>query len=178
MSIVRWRLVNALVCDCTYGYITKSKRIELGLEKTHYNDAFIIANGSSQTRSTPITYKQVRRNNRELEKFYDAKYIDIRTREKVPANDLNNGRRVRNKNKNSENLRKYRGEKISKGYRALKKKKRYTYQRNDLVKYKGKIYRVLGNQGSTNGVVLEGKKYPSADKLTLYRFGKGFSCLL
>jgi len=178
MSIVRWRLVNALVCDCTYGYITKSKRIELGLEKTHYNDAFVIANGSSQTRSIPITYKQVRRNNRELEKFYDAKYIDIRTREKVPANALNNGRRVRNKNKNSVNLRKYRGEKISKGYRALKKKKRYTYQRNDLVKYKGKIYRVLGNQGSTNGVVLEGKKYPSADKLTLYRFGKGFSCLL
>jgi len=175
MSIVRWRLVNALVCDCTYGYITKSKRIELGLEKTHYNDAFVIANGSSQTRSIPITYKQVRRNNRELEKFYDAKYIDIRTREKVPANALNNGRRVRNKNKNSVNLRKYRGEKISKGYRALKKKKRYTYQANDLVKYKGKIYVVKGSSGNTNQVVLEGNKWVLVKYITPYRFSKGFS---
>ena len=43
------------------------------------------------------------------------------------------------------------------------------------MKYKGKIYKVLGNQGSTNGVVLEGKKYPSTDKLIPYRFGKGFN---
>jgi hypothetical protein len=176
MSIVRWRLVNALVCECTYGYITKSKRIELGLEKTHNNDAFVISGGSSQTRSTPITYKQVRRNNRALEIFIDAKYIDIRTREKVSANDLNNGRRTRNKNKNGENLRKYRGKKISKGCRRIRTK-RYFYQRNDLVKYKGKIYRVLGNQGNLNSLILEGKKYPKVSSITLYRFGKGFSCL-
>ena len=125
-----------------------------------------------------LFYKQVRRNNRELETFVDAKYIDIRTEEKVSANDLNNGRRVRNKNKNGENLRKYRGPKISKGCRRIKKQKRYTYQRNDLVKYKGKIYRVLSNQGNTNSVTLEGKKYPYIKFITLYRFGKGFSCLL
>ena len=30
----------------TYGYLTKSKRIHQELEKTHYNDAFCIANGN------------------------------------------------------------------------------------------------------------------------------------
>ena len=36
--------------------------------------------------------KQVRRNNRSLAKFYDAKYIDSRTGEKVSGQDLFNGR--------------------------------------------------------------------------------------
>jgi hypothetical protein len=170
-------MINALACDCTYGYITKSKRIELGLEKTHYNDAFVISGGSSQTRSTPITYKQVRRNNRALEIFIDAKYIDIRTGEKVPANDLNNGRRVRNKNKNGENLRKYRGSKISKGQRRIRTK-RYFYQANDLVKYLGRIYTVKGNISSGRQVQLrETKKQPKPELLIPYRFSKGFSCL-
>ncbi|MEA1969954.1 MAG: hypothetical protein U9N77_17265, partial [Thermodesulfobacteriota bacterium] len=39
-----------LECKETYGYITKSKRIEQELEKSHHNDAFVIANGSTQTR--------------------------------------------------------------------------------------------------------------------------------
>jgi hypothetical protein len=177
MSIVRWRMINALVCPRTYGYITKSKRIELGLEKTHYNDAFIIANGNLQERIEPITYKQVRRNNRELETFVDAKYIDIRTGEKVPANELNNGRRTRNKNKNGENLRKYRGEKVSKGQRRIRTK-RYPYQRNDLVRYKGKIYTVKANMGNLNIVELFGKKYPKVKFISLYKYGKGFNCLL
>ena len=177
MSIVRWRLVNLLGCSYTYGYITKGKRIELGLEKTHYNDAFIIANGSSQTRSIPITYKQVRRN-RSLEKFYDAKYIDIRTGEKVSANELNNGRRTRNKNKSGENLRKYRSTKISKGMRRIRTQ-RYFYQPNDLVKYLGKIYTVKGIISKGSQVQLrETKKQPKPELLTPYRFSKGFSSII
>ena len=34
MSSIRWKLVNALKCKHTYGYITKSKRIEEGIEKS------------------------------------------------------------------------------------------------------------------------------------------------
>ena len=46
MTTVRWRLTNELCAKHTYGYITKSGRIGLKLDKTHYNDAFVIAGGS------------------------------------------------------------------------------------------------------------------------------------
>lgn len=72
MTIVRWRLVNKLrelgnVVNISYGYLTKGKRIELGLEKSHINDAFVIAGGNKQKR-TNINYfvKQVRKCNRKL----------------------------------------------------------------------------------------------------------------
>ncbi|CEP79016.1 hypothetical protein [Defluviitoga tunisiensis] len=111
MSTIRWKLVNALMCDYTYGYITKSKRVSLGLEKTHYNDAFCIAGGINQQRIEPIYFEQIRRNNRSLEKFYDAKYVDIRDKSIKTGQELFCGRRTRNKNLNEENLHKYRGAK-------------------------------------------------------------------
>jgi len=51
----------------TFGYITKQQRLELGLKKTHYNDAFCIAGGSVQNRVKPIELKQKHRNNRSLQ---------------------------------------------------------------------------------------------------------------
>jgi hypothetical protein len=51
----------------TFGYITFVKRNELGLEKTHFNDAFAIANGTNQERISPIVIRQKRRNNRALQ---------------------------------------------------------------------------------------------------------------
>ena len=53
MNIVRWRLVNTLKCAWTYGYITKHDRIKMKLEKSHINDAFVIAGGTTQSRSVP-----------------------------------------------------------------------------------------------------------------------------
>ncbi len=176
MSMVRWRLVNFIDCTNTYGYITKTNRIKHGIEKSHCNDAFVISGGSNQKRVTPIIFEQVRRNNRSLEKFYDAKYIDIRTGEKVSGGDLNCGRRTRNKNKDSENLRIYRGQKISKGQRRIRTK-RYFYQPNDLVKYEEKIYTVKGTQNNGAYVALkEIKKVPRVELLTPYKFRKGFVC--
>jgi len=72
MSIVRWKLVNRLkelgnVVSVTYGYLTKQKRIELGLPKSHINDAFVIAGGNNQIRSSIYYFiKQVRKCNRKL----------------------------------------------------------------------------------------------------------------
>lgn len=176
MSIIRWKLVEFIECLHTYGYITKTNRINLGLEKTHYNDAFVIANGNNQTRIESIIYEQIKRNNRSLEKFYDAKYIDTRTGEKASGCELNCGRRTRNKNHNTENLRKYRGAKLSKGRRSIRKQ-RYFYQPNDLVKYRGKIYTVRGSQNGGKYVALkEIKKVPRVDLLTSYRFRSGFVC--
>lgn len=173
MSMVRWRLKNTLDCEHTYGYDTKSKRIAQKLEKTHYNDAFCIAGGNIQSRVEPLNYEQIKRNNRSLEKFYDAKVIDIRTKEKVSGQDLFNGRRTRNKNLNSDNLRKYRGEKISKGQRRIRTK-RYFYQPGDLVKYEGKTYTVKGTQNNGAYVALkEVKKVPKIELLKPYKFMKG-----
>jgi len=52
----------------TFGYITNTIRNALGLEKTHYNDAFIIAGGVEQSRIDPISIKQKHKNNRILQK--------------------------------------------------------------------------------------------------------------
>lgn len=173
MSMVRWRLVNALNCEHTYGFDTKSKRIALGLEKTHYNDAFCIAEGSTQQRVKPIYFEQIRRNNRSLEKFYDAKYIDSRTNEKVSGQDLFSGRRTRNKNLNSENLHKYRKEKLSKGRRQIRRQ-RYFYQSKDLVKYKKKIYKVKGIQNKGAYIKLEYLARPIKTELVApYEFRNG-----
>ncbi len=53
MTTMRWKLVNSLKekgrnLKYTYGYITKKKRIELAMEKSHINDAFVIAGGMNK----------------------------------------------------------------------------------------------------------------------------------
>ena len=186
MNIVRWKLVEQLQekydkdnVEYTYGYLTKSKRIELKLEKTHYNDAFCLFDKDSsynQIRIEPIIFNQIRRNNRSLETWNDAKYIDIRTSEKVKANELNNGRRTRNKNLNEENLRIFRGKKISKGRRNIRRQ-RYFYQPGDLVKYEGKIYTVKGSYSCGKAVGLKeiDKSSIGIKKLIPYKFGKGIN---
>ena len=159
MSTVRWRLVQALNCNFTYGYLTKVHRKSLKLPKTHYHDAFVIAGGTTQPRAVPIILEQVRRNNRSLQKFYDAKYRDIRTGQKASGQELFNGRRTRNQQRGEENLRKYRGHKISKG-RVSIRRQRYKYQPQDMVSYKGQPYKVKGMQNYGQYVKLDGLAKP------------------
>ncbi|MDA8273501.1 MAG: RNA-guided endonuclease IscB [Deltaproteobacteria bacterium] len=72
MSILRWKIVNRLIelgniVGVTYGYITKSARIALGLPKSHINDAFCIAGGTVQKRTGNNYFiKFVRKCNRSL----------------------------------------------------------------------------------------------------------------
>jgi 5-methylcytosine-specific restriction endonuclease McrA len=68
MNLVRSRLVEQLACDQTWGYRTKYHRIKLGLPKSHVNDAFVIAGGTTQERSRAYQVHQVRGNNRSLQK--------------------------------------------------------------------------------------------------------------
>ena len=181
MSIIRQYLVDELKSKydnvfITYGYITKNHRIKNGIEKSHANDAFAIAKGTSQVRtSNKFEVIQSRLKNRSLEMFYDSKIIDTRTGKKVSGADLNCGRSTRNKNLNTENLRKYRGAKISKGQRRIRKQK-YFYQPNDLVKYNGKVYTVKGTQNKGKYVTLkEIKNVPKVELLTPYVFKKGLN---
>jgi hypothetical protein len=68
MSIINkrfWKDIPNL--EVTYGNITFVNRNELGLDKTHSNDAFVISKGTNQERCNPVEIKQVHRNNRVLQ---------------------------------------------------------------------------------------------------------------
>jgi 5-methylcytosine-specific restriction endonuclease McrA len=67
INTIRWKLVEQLGAEHTYGYVTKYQRNKLGLEKSHVNDAFVIAGGTTQERCRPYEVIQVRRNNRSLQ---------------------------------------------------------------------------------------------------------------
>ena len=157
MSIIYRQLVDILICEQAFGYETKFHREELGLPKSHQNDAFCIAGGKNQIRATPLNLEQIRRQKRSLEQFYDAKYIDARDSKKNLGSILFSGRRTRNKNLNGENLRVYRSKKISSGQRRIKKH-RYPYQPQDHVLFEGQVFEVIGMQNLGKGVKL--KNYP------------------
>jgi len=53
------------------------------IEKSHHNDAFVIAGGSNQVRAKTQAIEQIRRHKRSMEQFYDAKYLDTRTSKKA-----------------------------------------------------------------------------------------------
>ncbi len=169
MSTVRWRLTEGEDTYVTYGYITKSARIAQGLDKSHHNDAFVIAGGEGQKRATPTHWEKLRRHNRSLEKFYDAVYIDLRTGEKAKGKELCSGRRTRNRNLNGENLRQYRARKLTKGQRRIRRQ-RYPLQPGDIVRYEDDKWRVKGTQSKGKSVALirieDGKKkFPSPAKV-------------
>ena len=109
-------------------------------------------------RCTFVHYEKIKRNNRVLEKFYDATYIDARTGNKAKGKELFNGRISRNHKKDSENLHKYRSEKVSKGRRSIRKR-RYAIQPYDTVRLKGKTYITSGchNKGTRLLIPVNGK---------------------
>ena len=89
MNNIRKYVVDKLSCDYTYGYITKRKRKELSLDKTHYNDAFVIAGGNNQIRSNIIRTKVIRRNNRQLQQNRKGMKLAIRKqRYKIQSGDI------------------------------------------------------------------------------------------
>lgn len=68
MNIVRNQIFKRLSeASMTHGYITKTNRWQLGLEKSHSNDAFVIAGGTTQTRCKTIYLAFKRKNNRCLQ---------------------------------------------------------------------------------------------------------------
>ena len=77
MGIMRWAFFNRLkeiYADIevknTYGYITKQKRIALGLDKAHHIDAYCIAGNLSAARIGYYFYqRQMRKHNRQIHKL-------------------------------------------------------------------------------------------------------------
>lgn len=79
MNVMRWTLYERLKAiypevSLTYGYITKSRRIEAGLAKEHYVDARCIANAAYAKPSDCVCFmRKVRRHNRQIHKLNPAK---------------------------------------------------------------------------------------------------------
>jgi len=68
MSIINKKFFNDIKdLEVTYGNITFVNRNKLKLEKTHYNDAFVISGGTNQVRTKPFEIIQKHRNNRVLQ---------------------------------------------------------------------------------------------------------------
>jgi len=68
MNIIRKRFWNDVKdMSVTYGYKTMVDRQEIGLQKSHHNDAFIIAGGINQKRYRQYQFNQKRKNNRCLQ---------------------------------------------------------------------------------------------------------------
>ena len=140
MNVVRSQIFKRLSkAAMTYGYITKTNRWQLGVEKSHSNDAFVIAGGTAQARCKTIYLAFKRKNNRCLQ--------------------LNR-----------------------KGFKPSIRKRRYSIQPKDLVKWKGKIYQAKGTQNKGKYVLLDdGTKRPKPikdvelvfNKKTLYLVANG-----
>jgi len=89
MNLVRTRLARQVSAEETYGYITKHDRTKANLEKSHVNDAFVIADGSNQERCVPYEVIQSRRNNRSIQTNRKGYKPSIRRkRYKLQPNDL------------------------------------------------------------------------------------------
>lgn len=68
MNIIRERFWNDVKdMSVTYGYKTMVDRQGIGLEKSHHNDAFVIAGGINQDRCRPYQFNQKKKNNRRLQ---------------------------------------------------------------------------------------------------------------
>ena len=189
MNAVRWQVVEQLkstfgdgFVSTTYGAMTKEQRRLLNVEKSHNNDAFVMGEFHPSSRCAFEHYTKNRRNNRILEKFYDAVYIDSRTGEKASGQALFNGRINRNHKKDSENLHKYRQKKVKKGCRALRRKTIALYP-GDLVSLDGEILTVHSTHTSKTGSVnvqfvrpsKSGKKSATLKKLNIVKTQKHYT---
>ena len=107
----------------TQGYLTANLRQEYQIEKSHLNDAFIIAGGTDTTLRTNNVYsrQKLRNNNRVLQKFYDARYIDSRDNKTKTGKELSSGRTRRSRELNYTNLRQFRKTKVKRGRISIRR---------------------------------------------------------
>ena len=182
MTMVRFDMFDKLkavapdvIFHMTYGAKTKLQRKECHVKKSHTNDAYAMGTLHPKHRTDTSYYKKLRRNNRVLEKFYDAAYIDIRTGQKVKGAKIgcerNNRRMPRN---NDRNLRIYHGQKVSEGRRSIRRA-RYTMQTGDVVLFEGKRYSVLGTLTYGKYVKLQNNSgTPNITNVTIIRHHNGW----
>ena len=168
MNTVRWQMLTALKnghpdveWHMTYGVATQESRKILCLAKSHVNDAYAMGTFHPKHRTPFAHFKKLRRNIRILEKFYDVKYVDARDGKTRKGAELSCGRTNRRESRHSEkNLRIYRGQKISKGRRTIRKC-HYAVRPGDNVVIDGEKRKAKGIHNKGTRVLLDsGKSVP------------------
>jgi len=160
MNIVRWMMKDRFKAfgrpvRITYGSVTKRNRLTMKIGKTHANDAYCIGRFFPKHRCPETHVAKRRRNERCLEKFNDAQYIDSRDGTQKSGKDLSCGWTKRSEPRQGDaDLRMFRREKVSPGHRSVRQK-RYDIRPGEQVLYKNRRYVVHGNQnhGSTLSLV-------------------------
>ena len=165
MSILATRLSDYFDnYTTTQGYLTANLRKKYQIKKSHLNDAFIIAGGTNATLRTNNVYsrQKLRNNNRVLQKFYDAKYIDGRDGKQKTGKELSSGRTRRSRELNYDNLRQFRQIKVKKG-RVSIRRNHYQLRPHDVVlnTKTNKIERVKGVQNSGTVIKFQTSKTSS-----------------
>ncbi len=173
MTMVRWSIINKLKglntdvdIKFTYGAMTKLKRKDLGIKKTHTNDAYSMGELHPKHRADFTHYQKCRRNNRILSRFYDAKYMDVRDGEVKSGKDLSCGRTNRSESRHGDkNERIYRGHKVKKGYWSVRKR-HYQYRPGDTVYADGTKYTVKGIISNGTRIALNERLPISVNKVS------------
>ena len=139
-------LLNNKPVQLTFGYKTAQQRQLYGLKKdrqditNHEVDALLIANGNNRTiLMTDTIYREKHhRNNRCLEKFYDAKYYSNVDGKVYSGKELSSGRTNRKQVRAYNSKRFERGYKKTKGHRSIRRS-HYPFQPHDKILYQDKI---------------------------------------
>ena len=174
MTMVRYDMFNKLKetapdvnFHMTYGAMTKLKRKNCNVKKSHSNDAYCMGEFHPIHRTDFRCYQKLRRNNRILSKFYDAKYIDLRDGSVKSGKQLSCNRTNRSEIRNSDkNERIYRGQKISKG-KTVVRKHHYQYRPHDYVWYQGLKHSINGILSNGTRVRLDIGKDVGLKNITL-----------
>ena len=181
MTMVRWDMLKRIKTavpkvevKVTYGAATKEARHRFKVKKSHSNDAYCMGNFHPKHRTEFKHYKKRRRNNRILEKFYDAKYIDIRDGKKKSGKELGCERTNRREPRMSEkNLRIFHGKKVSKGRRQIRRNY-YPIRPGDMILYEGKKYVAKGMQNVGTRVLLPDKRTIPLNRVKVIRHTGGW----
>lgn len=122
------------------------------LTNSHVNDAFVMGQFHPKHRSKPICYKKKRRNNRCLEKFYDAKYIDSRDGKSEAAKSCLMAESAGIIRKTQRIYISIGCKKVTPGRRAIRRQ-HYPIQPHDIIVYNGNKIEVSGCQHKGTRVV-------------------------
>lgn len=169
MSILAVRLSDYFDnYQTTQGYITANLRHLYQIEKSHRNDAFVIAGGTDQDTRTSNIYLRTKvfNNNRVLQRFHDARYIDRRDGKKKSGKELSSGRTRRSKEIPYDNQRIFRQKKVTKG-RVSIRRNHYRIRPHDILlnTKTDRIEIVKGVMSRGKTVLLQNKKTVSASKV-------------
>ena len=162
----------------TYGTYTDVSRKELGVEKSHANDAYAMGQFHPEERAQTVLLQKRRRNNRILEKFYDAKYTDIRDGKAKTGKELGCERTNRSEPRNGKkNPRVFRVCKTKKGRRTIRKN-HYGLQPGTVVVYQNRFYTAKGCHCNGKRVMLKdemsGDKSVSINRVSVRNYASGW----